>query len=310
MTWADDRSGFMQAYGNRWSGTGWEGDHLLLGFGDRNMDTPYAVYSSSSHVLVTGNAGQEAWSALSVDGGATFGSPLRLDSAAPVPEAGSWWPIPVADGQGNIWIFWEDFSGGSQNAEVVRHSSDHGETFGPLRRLSNGQPPGSHWTGGWWGEPPAAALPGVFLMAYRANRTSAFEETAVNAWDTLDFDRDLAATAEDCDDADPDVRAVPASDGSLRMSRIPAGAQLSWTSQTATAGNGTRYDIVDGSLATAVGRSRLCPGLLPRLGAGRQRLGRCAAAFVSGRSGLLSRPRPQRLRLRRVRRFRPRSRPA
>jgi hypothetical protein len=57
------------------------------------------------------------------------------------------------------------------------------------------------------------------------------------------------ANALDCNDADAAVYASPAEVGGLALERLAAAVRLAWTSQDASAGPGTGYDVVAGDLS-------------------------------------------------------------
>jgi hypothetical protein len=78
----------------------------------------------------------------------------------------------------------------------------------------------------------------------------ALYDLVLNAWDVDDYDRDTVADDEDCALADPGAFAAPPEIASLDVRRIAGGnAGLTWPSLAATAGSGTRYDVISGRLS-------------------------------------------------------------
>jgi hypothetical protein len=240
---------YERIFFSRWDGVAWDGAYELTAPPDEDLYGPIALITSASHLVITyGTSSDKMYSSRSIDGGHTFIDYQRLDDAVPLPDAYSYGPFAATDGQGNIWAGWDDFSSGRQNALAMRHSSDNGATWGPAYRLNRNEPQGGHYHFGFWMNSHLAALPGVGFAAYPAQRTTRREEIFVNAFEPGDFDRDFAPSAFDCNDGDPGARAIPVEATALTVTHA-AGATLSWASQSATAGSGTTYDIVTGSLS-------------------------------------------------------------
>ncbi len=112
------------------------------------------------------------------------------------------------------------------------------------------------------------------------------------------------ANGLDCNDADPSCFALPAEVGALTVERIGATVRISWSSQDATAGAGTAYDLVAGDLAALRASSGFgaaaCradavpdspfddPSPLPAAGAGEYLLGRAQNSCAAGTYGAAS----------------------
>src|SRR5262245_63604513 len=65
----------------------------------------------------------------------------------------------------------------------------------------------------------------------------------------VDADADGVSSADDCDDGDPGLIATPAEISGLVVSPIAGGHRFSWSSQAATAGPATVYDVLKGLLS-------------------------------------------------------------
>jgi len=233
---------------NRWNGFSWGIPGELPAPPGQDLYIPSALITSASHVLVTYASSQlEVYASRSNDGGHSFATYQRLDDATPVPGALSSWPYAATDGQGRVWVAWFDFSSGLQGATAIRFSADDGATFGPAYRLNRNEPQGGRYHFGFWLNSHVATLPGVAFAAYPAESGTRRNDIFVNAFDPGDFDRDFAPAASDCNDSDPGAKAIPAAVAALRLSG--GGTVLSWTSQSASAGSGTVYDVVTGAVS-------------------------------------------------------------
>lgn len=247
VAWSDYRNPDVQVYGTRWNGTVWEPDRPVLAVPGQTLFDIQLTYTGPASIAVV--AGR-AWFARSSDGGATFGAPQQLDEAAPVPDATSFLPGVASDGTGNLWAAWWDRSASVDGSIVVRHSADHGATFGPVLRLNRDTPQGHRSHYGWSGEFPGDVAGGAFLLAFQQSRRGNDYAIVVNAHDPGDLDRDGTSAASDCDDSDPGVELVPSEVTGLTVSAIPGGVRVAWNSQAQTAGSATVHDVAAGTLGS------------------------------------------------------------
>ncbi len=173
-----------------------------------------------------------------------------LTAGAPLPDARSETSRMVSDDLGNIWVAWRDFSAGEPEM-VVRHSADSGQTFDSLYRLSRPEPQGTTFDSlfNFIKKGYSAATDGEAFFVWAGGRESTFFSGLFGAYDTDDFDRDGSGTAVDCDDQDPNAQSVPAELTNLGIEKVAGAVRLTWDSQAATAGSGTVYDLVKGSLS-------------------------------------------------------------
>ncbi len=179
----------------------------------------------------------------------TLMSEQFLTDGAPLPGARSDSSRMVSDAGGNLWVSWRDSSAG-QPEYVVRRSPDSGQTFDPVYRLSGGEPQGTGFESifDFVKKGYSAAAGGEAYFAWAGQRESVFFSGLFNVYDTNDFDRDQSSAAVDCNDSDPTAQATPTLLGNLSIGEISGGVRLSWDSQAATAGSGTVYDLVKGSV--------------------------------------------------------------
>lgn len=231
-------------FANRWSGSSWSGDRAVT---SRTGYYPRPAYSSATRAIVTYEDGSEIHAVTSTDGGLTFGTDVRLDLASPNPDMASGDVRPVADDAGNLWVVWHDDVYGMVSALVVRHSADHGDTFGPVYRVNRDAPQGGR-PSLFNMETPLDTFPGVAFIGYIGARSAAAYEPFVNAYDIADFDRDRVPAGADCNDRDPGAAALPGEVRELAVGAIASGARVRWTPQALSAGPGTVYDVVDGAL--------------------------------------------------------------
>jgi hypothetical protein len=87
------------------------------------------------------------------------------------------------------------------------------------------------------------------LFVYGAQRGSPAFEAVLNAWDLGDLDRDDVGSGVDCNDENAGLKAPPGEVAGVRIDRIAGATRVSFTSQDATAGTDTVYDVASGFLS-------------------------------------------------------------
>ncbi len=263
VVWPDTRNlTNYQLFSSRFNGATWSVDAALTTPPGVHQRLPSLAYVGGTNVVVVyEDFADGIYASRSTDGGATFPSYQRLDSAAPVQAAPSYLGRLTTDGAGHVWVSWLDQSAGLLPSLVVRHSGDSGATYGAVYRLDRKTPQGafqsSNLTGGLGFVdssvlPPygrvADAFPGAAIFGWAAERESFTLDALASAYDVNDFDRDGTAGGSDCNDLDPDVQHAPAEIASVALSKVGGATRLSWTSQDPTAGVATTYDVVSGLL--------------------------------------------------------------
>jgi hypothetical protein len=164
-----------------------------------------AAGSVAIAVYVVSSPGEAVYVSRSTDGGVNFDSFQRLDLTAPDPSARDEDPKIVSDHAGRVWVMWMtgvDIS--SSYTVVVSGSTDEGQTFSPVTRVSSELPPhakSNHYDSRC--ETPAA-LPGVGLFLWSGQRNSYASDALFNR-DVHDEDVDGSPVDEDCNDLDPSI---------------------------------------------------------------------------------------------------------
>jgi len=256
--WADFRdSTLTRTWSNRFNGLSWQGERIVASGLNASQFIPrviYALGASGTQPLVIFTDNFDVYTVRSTDGGATWGTPQRVDDLAPQPLAFSRLPYLVADGTGNTWAVWAD-SGSGQPQIAARHSSDGGASWNQLIVRMNSEPNQGSKLTNWLNavELPVAAKAGIMHTAYTGHRASQYWDTRAARWRIADGDGDGVLSGSDCNDADPNVRGAPTEVAGLAISKVGATVRIAWNSQDGTAGTGTNYDIVTGDLAALVG---------------------------------------------------------
>jgi hypothetical protein len=239
----------MRIYSNRYDGSSWGAAEQYVDLGS----APRIAFYSGSGVVVTYElAPRDVWLRRSTNGGDSwgFGEFYRADEFAPQPLADSTAPYPITDGAGNIWVAWKDASAGAASIAVSQFRQEHPWlpwAFGPVYRVNRETPQGVRINSiERYQYQPAAALPGVAFVAFNGARTSSYWDNRINAYEPGDMDRDGAAAVTDCNDADPGAAAAPVEVSGVAVSWEHGATRVAWTSQAATAGAGTTYDVVSG----------------------------------------------------------------
>jgi hypothetical protein len=264
--WADYRGGSWTVRANRLVGTAWQGDQLVSGTAEPYM-APRGVYATATDVVVAyGTDGVAVYASRSTDGGATFPSHQRLDDAMADPDAYSKAPLITTDGAGNVWVAWFDYHAGRPNM-IVRHSGDAGASFGSPARLDTREPEGGYDNTYWYWNTQSGSLPGVGFFTWSGERDhnrwgrvlevldhperelNRWGSVLVNAHDVNDLDRDQSAVGVDCDEGDNSVWAVPGEAAGVALEQVVDATRVSWTSQDASAGPSSSYDVVTGLLS-------------------------------------------------------------
>ncbi len=252
--WADFRdSSLTRAWGNRFTSGAWQSERQVAPGQTRNQFVPRVIYTLNGTVptpIVIYTDNGQVFTNRSLDGGATWQAATRLDDLAPQPIAFSRSPYLVSDGTGNTWAVWQDSSAG-QPAIAARHSGDGGSSWDGLVVRLNSEPNQGSKLSTWFSqvELPVTAKGGTMHAAFTGHRASLFWDTRTARWRFNDSDLDGVPAGVDCNDADPNIRAVPAEIAGVLLSKVGATARVSWTSQDASAGSSTSYDIVTGDLA-------------------------------------------------------------
>jgi len=248
--WSDARTGRYAIRASRLTGTSWGADTAVPGPADVSNLYPQVAYSNATTALVTwaASSGNAVYTSRSTNSGSTFGAQTRLDASPARPDVELALPNVVTDRTGNAWVSWIDESAG-RGSILVRASSDHGATFGPARRIDRRTPQGAY-VNRTFSNSRSAAAGGTAYFAWAGERLAAGIETVLsNAWDADDLDRDRSALGVDCNDLDASVTRAPVEVAGVRVARSGSRGVLSWTSQDATAGTGTVYDVVTGDVA-------------------------------------------------------------
>jgi hypothetical protein len=250
VTWMDLRNGSTYALrANRWTGSAWGGDVAVSGPAGVSHYWPQMTYAGTSTALIAfQDLSGSVYAARSADGGATFPSYQRLDNAAPDPAAISESPRIASDGN-DAFFFWLERSAGDRSV-VVRETRDGGSTYGSVRRVNREQPQGAFFNQYYLINATAAALTDVAFVSWAGVRGDGRRDALVNAHDLDDPDRDTWGLVDDCDDADAGVWRSAVEVSGVVVSRLgTATARIAWSSQDASAGPATRYDVVSGLLS-------------------------------------------------------------
>ncbi len=256
--WADFRDTTLtRAWSNRWSNAAWQGERQVTTAQTKNQFVPRVVYAFDTNsvlqpvVIYTDN--NEVYTHRSTDFGTTWGAARRLDDLAPQPLAASRVPYLVSDFGSRLFAVWQDTSAGAPSI-AARLSTDGGTTWDqPVVRMNSEPNQGSRFNQ-WLSqlEMPAAVHAGTLHVALTGYRSGGFFDTRMARWVTggTDADGDGVPSTLDCNDGDPTVGRAPTEVLGLTVSR-PSGAtaRLAWVSQDGTAGSGTSYDVVTGSVA-------------------------------------------------------------
>lgn len=264
VVWPDLRNNTnFQLFSSRFNGTTWSTDAALTSPPGVNQLLPSVVFADATTAIVAYEDEFDGiYASRSTDGGATFPTFQRLDSAAPVQAAGSFLGRVTTDGAGHVWASWIDNSAGLAPNLVARHSADSGATYGPVYRLDRKTPQGGYQSSDLLNDfnfvqstvvptygAVADALPGAAIFGWAAERESYTLDALSSAYDVNDFDRDGVAAGSDCDDNNPDVQHGPVEIASVALAKVAGAARVSWTSQDPVAGLATTYGIVSGLLS-------------------------------------------------------------
>ena len=141
----------------------------------------------------------------SLDGGATFAPPLRVDP----PGAGETSGVPVLvttrTTSTEIHLYWSEDGLGSVFEPVVSYSLDDGMSWSTPQRTGHGSAcEGVLLTGIVRGRNATPVGAGT-LLGWWAYRDSATGDVVVNVLDRSDPDRDASPLGSDCDPEDPNV---------------------------------------------------------------------------------------------------------
>jgi hypothetical protein len=249
VAWMDLRSdSTWELFTNHWDGAGWAGDVKVAGPAELDHFWPSLAYAGSS-VAIMGfeDLAGSVYVARSTDGGASFPTFQRLDTAAPDPDMTSITPRVVSDGL-NAWIFWIDGSAGASSI-AARSSADAGASYGPLRRMNAESPQGVQDNSFFIINGTGSTLDGAGFVAWSGRRNDLFRDAMINAFDLDDPDRDRFGAGDDCDSTDPGVWATPTIVGGLMLNTAAVPTHVSWISQDPSAGDATSYDLVRGQLS-------------------------------------------------------------
>lgn len=255
MVWSEIRTGTtVSQYAARFDGAAWGTPGLvptaaaLLG-AKADVEFTSATVALVAYETLDGAVRVSR----STDGGATFPSSLQLDDATPRPDALSSRPLLAVDDSGRAWASFLDASVGGLAHFVARTSTDEGLTWSAVRRVETFEPQGAREVESAWAYTPGkavAALPGIGLFAWGSQRATQTYDVLFNRWPLAapDGDGDGEPATTDCDDADPGVRAVPVEVAAVALEKVAGAARVMWTSQDASAGIDTAYDVVTGDL--------------------------------------------------------------
>lgn len=257
MVWSEVRTGTtVSQYAVRYDG-GWGVPVLVPSVSALAGDMADVEFLPAGTALAAYElADGSVWVGRSTDGGATYPTSQRLDDAVPRPDANSWRPLLAVDASGNVWASFLDGSVGGLQHFAARVSTDQGLTWGAVSRVETYEPQGARDVESAWAYTSGkavAALPGVGLFAWGAERATQTADVLFNRW-TLgpqDGDGDGRPSTTDCNDANPGVWAVPVEVAAVRVQKVSgsAAARLEWTSQDASAGPASSYDVVTGVLS-------------------------------------------------------------
>jgi len=249
--WPDFRSvATLQLFANRFDGATWGGETVVITPGGLDASLPVVALSGASNVVVTYmGSGGGIYASRSTDGGSTFPSFQRLDSAMSQPAAISTQPRICADGGTNMWISWLDESAGLPML-VSRRSPDGGANWDSPLRVDRDLPNGGSSSFYFQYEAATpATLAGAAFFTWAAERDSFLADVLFNVHDIDDSDRDGLTTPGDCNDSDATLLTAPATVAGFRVAKAAGLARLSWTSQSATAGSSTVSDVATGLLS-------------------------------------------------------------
>ena len=201
--------------------------NLTLPSGTADLTSPEVSFGAGTKVVAAfADAAGAIYAASSSDRGATFAAPTRLDPTSP--DASSYDPRLVADGQGNAWVAWLDYQPGNYGALVARHTPDDGATWRPVYRLDKTTPQGSYPLA-YDVFPISAASPRKAFFVFNAWRTAQRNETVFQSYLLDDPWRSGLAAA-----AGPTLT----KDGTGR-------ATIAWTAVSGA----TSYDVLRGQVA-------------------------------------------------------------
>jgi hypothetical protein len=248
--WPDLRTDVtLELFANRFNGTTWEGDFEVSTPPGLDASVPVVTRSGASNVVVAYEASDGSiYVSRSTDGGASFPSFQRLDSAVTNPAALSLQPRVAADGGSNVWVSWLDESAGLPML-VSRRSSDGGAIWDAPLRIDRKLPRGGSSSFYFlYDAAKPAVLPGVAFFTWAAERASFLADVLYNAHDADDFDRDGFLTGSDCDDSDPLVGTGAGLVTGVRVGKAAGLARLTWTPPA-----GTTTDVAVGLLSSLRG---------------------------------------------------------
>lgn len=83
------------------------------------------------------DGGTELWSAVSPDGGATWGDNTRVYQSPAGHICECCHPSAAMDGKGRVAVMWRNWLGGSRDMYAAM-SDDYGKTFAPAQKLGSG----------------------------------------------------------------------------------------------------------------------------------------------------------------------------
>jgi hypothetical protein len=256
--WADFRdSALTRAWGNRFTALAWQTERQVAPGQARNQFVPRVIYTLNGvtpHPIVIYTDNTQVFTNRSLDGGATWQAATRIDDLAPQPLANSFRPYLTSDGTGNTWAVWQDSSAGLSTI-AARHSSNGGSSWDGLVVRLNSEPNQGSKFNAWNAqvELPVGAKGGTMHAVFTGYRASSYWDTRVARWRFNDSDLDGVPAGVDCNDADPNIRAMPSEIAGVLLTKVGGAARIDWTSQDAVAGSSTSYDIVTGDLAALSG---------------------------------------------------------
>jgi hypothetical protein len=251
VVWPDARSGPYRVHAARFDGAAWQVERELSGPADRDNLLPTALYSSTMDVVVMFQGSPGVYVGASRDGGASFEAARRLDDAELNRDADSVAPQLTADGLGNAWASWIEFSAGLASI-AVRHSSDGGRSWDPVRRLDRQAPQGAFWNQHGVSEDYSAALPGAALFVWNGERRSFLYDGLVNAYDLDDLDRDDVDNVVDNCPENPNLDQTDSdTDGAGDVCDCAPGDDSLWSAPGAVRNLELDHDPLSGSTTLA-----------------------------------------------------------
>lgn len=195
--------------------------------------------------LVTGRL----WRTAAFTPGA-FTNLAAVDDLIPNPAGLSLNPHIATSGT-DVFFTWLDQANGWPNLVSMVLNDDLDVAGRGAMRIDSAQPEGA-WDGSVPPPPTGgvvAASAGRAHYAWTSQRLSGDAEVLYNVYDPGDLDHDGIAAGVDCNDFDPGVYFAPTVVQNLLVSDM-GGTFLNWSSQSASAGPDTRYDVVRGTLSS------------------------------------------------------------